>query len=64
MLKAPLARIFFSFMFYQKFWHVIKKDFMALIWSFENGTINIVRLNYAIIVLLPKEEEAKNLKKK
>jgi hypothetical protein len=49
-------------MFYQKFWHVIKKDFMALIWSFENGTINIVRLNYAIIVLLPKEEEAKNLK--
>jgi hypothetical protein len=50
-------------MFYQKFWHVIKKDFMALIWSFENGTINIVRLNYAIIVLLPKEEEAKNFKK-
>jgi hypothetical protein len=53
----------FSFLFYQKFWHVIKKDFMALIRSFERGELNIVMLNYAMMILIPKEEGAKNLKK-
>jgi hypothetical protein len=27
----------FSFLFYQKFWHVIKIDFMALVRGFEKG---------------------------
>jgi hypothetical protein len=36
---------------------------MALVRGFEKGENNIARLNYAIITLLPKEEEARNLKK-
>jgi hypothetical protein len=36
---------------------------MALIKSFEKGALNIARLNYAMIILIPKEEDAKNLKK-
>jgi hypothetical protein len=46
----------FSFLFYQKFWTLIKHDFMALVRGFEKGKINVARLNYAIITLIPKEE--------
>jgi hypothetical protein len=53
----------FSFLFYQKFWSVIKTDFMALVRGFERGGINIARINYAMIILIPKEEEARILKK-
>jgi hypothetical protein len=53
----------FSFLFYQKFWTIIKKDFMSLVRGFEKGDTNIARLNYALITLIPKEEEAKTLKK-
>jgi hypothetical protein len=52
----------FSFMFYQKFWSVIK-DFMALVRSFDKGDLNINRINYARIILIPKEEGARSLKK-
>jgi hypothetical protein len=53
----------FSFLFYQKFWPIIKMDLMALVKQFEKGNINIARLNYAMIILIPKEEEARSLKK-
>jgi hypothetical protein len=53
----------FSFMFYQKFWPIIKTDLIALFKSFEQDEDNIARLNYAMITLIPKEEEARNLKK-
>jgi hypothetical protein len=53
----------FSFMFYQKFWSIIKADFIALVRGFEKCEINLARLNYAMIILIPKEEEAKTLKK-
>jgi hypothetical protein len=52
----------FSFMFYQKIWSVIK-DFMALVRSFDKGDLNINRINYARIILIPKEEGARSLKK-
>jgi hypothetical protein len=53
----------FSFLFYQKFWEVIRRDFIALIRGFEKGEINIDRINYAMIILIPKEAEARTLKK-
>jgi hypothetical protein len=53
----------FSFLLYQKFWHVIKTKFMAMVRSFERGEINIARINYATIILIPKEDEATTLKK-
>jgi hypothetical protein len=53
----------FSFMFYQKFWPIIKKDFMAMIKGFEQGEINIAKINYAMIILIPKEDETRSLKK-
>jgi hypothetical protein len=34
---------------------------MDLVKSFEEGELNIARLNYVMIVLIPKEEGAKTL---
>jgi hypothetical protein len=50
-------------MFYQKNWTTIKDDLMDLVRGFEKGEVNVARLNYAIIILLPKEEEATFLRK-
>lgn len=53
----------FSFLFYQTFWDTIKSNFMNLVRMFEKGDLNLDRLNYAMITLIPKEPEAKTLKK-
>lgn len=53
----------FPFLFYQIFWDTIKFDFMNLVKDFESGRLNLDRLNYAMITLIPKEADAKNLKK-
>ena len=53
----------FSFLFYQRFWGLIKNDFMALVREFESGEMNVARLNYAIITLIPKEPDARDMKK-
>jgi hypothetical protein len=52
----------FPFLFYQIFWNTIKDDFMNLVRSFEKGDLNLGRLNYAMITIIPNEPEAKILK--
>ncbi|XP_047057289.1 uncharacterized protein LOC124663662 [Lolium rigidum] len=44
--------------FYQKFWDVIKKDLMALFSQFSNGDLPLYKLNFGVITLLPKKENA------
>jgi hypothetical protein len=44
--------------FYQVFWEVIKKDFMALFHEFHRGSLPLYSLNFGMIILLPKCEEA------
>jgi hypothetical protein len=53
----------FSFLFYQTFWDLIKDDFMAMVRDFETGILDVARLNYAIITLIPKEPNARDMKK-
>lgn len=53
----------FSFLFYQTFWEVIKKDLMNLVNSFERDQLDLDRLNYTMITLIPNGPEAKTLKK-
>jgi hypothetical protein len=53
----------FSFLFYQKFWLLIKEDFMALVRDFERGVLDVARLNFYIITLIPKELDAIHMKK-
>jgi hypothetical protein len=48
--------------FYQFFWDVIKDDLMALFKEFHNGTLPLFKLNYGIITLLPKKNDATSIK--
>jgi hypothetical protein len=42
---------------------VIKTEFLAMVRGFERCETNIARINYATIILIPKEDEATTLKK-
>jgi hypothetical protein len=52
-----------SFIFYQRFWVLVKKDIMDLFVDFSEGKLDIYRLNFAVITLVPKEAEATTMKK-
>jgi hypothetical protein len=53
----------FSFLFYQNFLPLIKTDFMALVKDFDSGSLDVPRINFSIITLIPKEPKARDLKK-
>ena len=45
--------------FYQNFWGLIKWDLKGLLDDFHSGNLDISRLNYGIITLVPKVKDAK-----
>ena len=47
--------------FYQHFWEIVKCDFMKLLNDFHEGKLDITRLNYGIITLVPKSDDAKQI---
>jgi hypothetical protein len=40
--------------FYQHCWDIVKWDLMKLFHSFHAGTLDVFRLNYSVITLIPK----------
>jgi hypothetical protein len=52
----------FPFLFYQKFWELIKNDLVNLFEDFHRGVLDLHRLNCALITLVPKVGEATNIK--
>jgi mannosylglycoprotein endo-beta-mannosidase len=44
--------------FYQTFWEVIKDDLIALFNQFSKGDLPLYKLNFGVITLLPKKEDA------
>jgi hypothetical protein len=50
------------FLFYHKFWDLLKGDLVALFEDFHKGVQDIYRLNCAMITLIPKVEEAIEMK--
>jgi hypothetical protein len=42
------------FMFYQKFWEVIKDDLISMFNAWFNDDLDLYRLNFAMITLIPK----------
>ena len=52
-----------SFVFYQKFWDLVKGDLVKMFNDFFNGELDLYRLNFAMISLIPKEEGVRNMKK-
>jgi hypothetical protein len=51
-----------SFLFYQKFWDVIKDDLMNLVKAFQMGKLDLFRINFAMLTLIPKVENAMEMK--
>jgi hypothetical protein len=51
-----------SFLFYQKFWEVVKRDMFNLFKDFHEGRLELFRLNFALVTLVPKVEGAHEMK--
>src|SRR4051812_26663651 len=47
--------------FYQKCWDFVKGDLMSLFEAFHSGSLEVERLNYGIITLLPKIDGANKI---
>jgi hypothetical protein len=47
--------------FYQMFWDTIKDGMMAMFYQLQNGDLPLFRLNFGIITLLPKKEDASRI---
>jgi hypothetical protein len=45
--------------FYQVFWDLIKDNLMALFADFHQGSLQLNRLNFEMIILLPRKKDAK-----
>jgi hypothetical protein len=50
------------FLFYQKFWDLIKEDIVGMFLDFHKGELSLSRLNFAMLTLIPKVEDANNMK--
>ena len=47
--------------FYQACWDIIKGDIMELFEDFHKGKLDVYRLNYGVITLLPKVQDASRI---
>jgi hypothetical protein len=52
-----------SFLFYQKFWDTIKDDLLNLVRSFQDNKLDLFRINFATLTLIPRVEETSEIKK-
>jgi len=52
-----------SFVFYHKFWDLVKGDLVNMFNEFFSGELDLYRLNFAMISLIPKKEGARSMKK-
>jgi hypothetical protein len=51
-----------SFIFYQNFWDLIKNDFCRMIQAFQEGKLDLFRLNFAYLTLIPKVEDVMEMR--
>jgi hypothetical protein len=47
--------------FYQHYWDIIKGDMLEMFHDFHRGSLDIRRLNYGVITLIPKVKEAEKI---
>jgi hypothetical protein len=52
----------FGVAFYKKCWNIIKGELLEMVEDFHRGDLDIGRLNYGVITLIPKIKEANNVK--
>jgi hypothetical protein len=53
----------FNAEFYQKNWELVKHDLFGLLTDFQKGELDIDRLNYGVITLVPKGKYADRIQK-
>ena len=53
----------FPFLFYQQFWDTIKGDLMLLVDAWNNDSLDLYRLNFSLLTLIPKEPDADIIQK-
>jgi hypothetical protein len=51
-----------SVIFFKKFWPLLRKEILAILNGFALGTVDIARLNFGILSLIPKVPGADNIK--
>ena len=49
--------------FYQKYWDIVKFDLYDLFSDWFDNKLDIYRIKFAMITLIPKEEDARSMKK-
>src|SRR4051812_20175119 len=52
-----------SFLFYQNYWDIIKMDLLCMFQEWFDDKLDLFRLNFAMITLIPKENDARVMKK-
>jgi len=52
----------FGVQFFKSFWQLIGNDYLALFQDLHKGLLDIRRLNYGVITLVPKSQDANNIK--
>jgi hypothetical protein len=52
----------FSVFFFKKLWNSIKQEILRMVFDFNNATLDLRRLNYGVITLVPKVKEANSIK--
>jgi hypothetical protein len=52
-----------SFLFYQKFWGLVKDDMMAMFANLYGDKLDVYRLNFALITIIPKEKDDGSMNK-
>ena len=62
LMLVELMVLMVSFLLYHTFWDLIKDDFIWLVMDFENGVLDVYRLNFSIIILIPKAPHARDMK--
>jgi hypothetical protein len=53
----------FSFSFYQHFFDLLKYDMLLVFYHFYSHSLNVAKLNHAMVCLIPKEHDARVIKK-
>jgi hypothetical protein len=51
----------FSFLFYQKFWDIIKPELLSMFRDWHLGKLYLFRLNFSLLTLIPKEPDARTI---
>jgi hypothetical protein len=48
----------FPFLFYQHFWNLVKQDLQLMFNDWNNDDLDLFRLNFSLLTLIPKEADA------